>query len=194
MSTVPEPVPDNSADDWQPPPGMRRSMEAYWRDLPALLKSRHRGKWSSTGAAWITVSTGLVTSRRPKKPPGRFRTAIPELKASAWNDRSTSANAVLQRDQFRDRARRSSKDQGPPDCRLGQPDAVTCSPGNNGDSPSSGDPGHRQHAILLHPGIAPSPVGRNRTRVASPPRDDSTWWQSVPIACRRSLAASQPPR
>jgi len=20
-------------------------MEAYWRDLPALLKSRHRGKW-----------------------------------------------------------------------------------------------------------------------------------------------------
>ncbi|MFL5342981.1 MAG: hypothetical protein ACJ8F7_22850 [Gemmataceae bacterium] len=24
---------------------MRRSMEAYWRDLPALLKSRYRGQW-----------------------------------------------------------------------------------------------------------------------------------------------------
>ncbi len=42
MSTVPEPVPDNSADDWQPPPGMRRSMEAYWRDLPQMLLLRSR--------------------------------------------------------------------------------------------------------------------------------------------------------
>jgi hypothetical protein len=45
MSAVPDPVPDDSVENWQPPPGMRRSMEAYWRDLPALLKSRYRGWW-----------------------------------------------------------------------------------------------------------------------------------------------------
>jgi uncharacterized protein DUF5678 len=45
MSAVPEPAPGASPADWEPPPGMRRAMEAYWRDLPALLKSRHRGKW-----------------------------------------------------------------------------------------------------------------------------------------------------
>jgi hypothetical protein len=29
----------------QIPPGIRRSQEAYWRDLPQLLQSRHKGQW-----------------------------------------------------------------------------------------------------------------------------------------------------
>jgi len=44
MSAVPEPTPDDPSEVPQILPGIRRSMEAYWRDLPLLLplKSRKR--------------------------------------------------------------------------------------------------------------------------------------------------------
>src|SRR5947207_1114340 len=45
MSAMPQPPPEEWPDLLTPPPGVRRSMEAYWRDLPALLKSRYRGQW-----------------------------------------------------------------------------------------------------------------------------------------------------
>jgi hypothetical protein len=44
MSAVPEPMPGDSPEIPPIPLGIRRSMEAYWRDLPQLLplKSRTR--------------------------------------------------------------------------------------------------------------------------------------------------------
>jgi hypothetical protein len=41
MATNPEPQPELAPV----PPGIRRSQEAYWRDLPELLKIKKRGRW-----------------------------------------------------------------------------------------------------------------------------------------------------
>ena len=42
MSAVPQPAPDDSWEVPEVPPGIRRSQEAYWRDLPQLLPLRSR--------------------------------------------------------------------------------------------------------------------------------------------------------
>ncbi len=43
MSAVPQPAPESSSDGPpEIPPGIRRSQEAYWRDLPQLLPLRSR--------------------------------------------------------------------------------------------------------------------------------------------------------
>ena len=44
--TLGVPDPSSSREAFEIPPGIRRSQEAFWRDLPELLKTRkNRGKW-----------------------------------------------------------------------------------------------------------------------------------------------------
>ncbi len=48
MSAVPQPAPESLPDGLpEIPPGIRRSQEAYWRDLPQLLPLRSRKR------AWV---------------------------------------------------------------------------------------------------------------------------------------------
>ena len=67
MSAVPNPAPDDSWEVPEVPPGIRRSQEAFWRDLPQLLPLRSRKRlWVAYhGDAGVVLrqDTGGTVSR-----------------------------------------------------------------------------------------------------------------------------------